>query len=246
MARTHARVQAALWVDEDWRALGAGAQRTYLLLISQPQINNCGVLPLVPKRWARLATDTAVDDLGRWLDELEATGFVVCDWETDEVLVRTFIRHDRIEDQPNLTKAAKRQFEEIESTRIQHVLFRLYDWLAEDLPEPLREALSKPLPEPLRLGVPVEGVSEPLREGVNARAREGGRGRGSGRGGSSVVGEEQVPGKQATSATDREPGLPAGREEALDEEPEPTLGDLPMAETVGGELERLRARGATA
>lgn len=166
MARTHARVQATLWQDEDWRALSGAAQRVYLLLISQPQINHCGVLPLVPRRWARLAGDTTLDDVLDALGELEAARFVVGDEETEEILIRTFVKHDRIDKQPQLAASAMRQFEEVQSARIKVSLF---DENTEFF------ASFAPLVEPLRSGV-VEGVAEPLTEGLRGRGRIRGRG----------------------------------------------------------------------
>lgn len=155
MARTHARIQGEIWANAEWRVLRRDAQWAYVLLLSQPQINNCGVLPLTLRRWSALSAGTTVDDLLAALHELEEWWFIVCDYETEEVLVRTFIRHDRVERQPNVLLSAERQFREVQSARIREVL------RAEN---PHLFAESKPLPKDLR-----EPLSEALREGVNAR-----------------------------------------------------------------------------
>lgn len=62
--------------------------------------------------------------------------------------------------------------------------------------------------------------------------------------------QEQLAGRQAVLryAGDEqadEPGLPAGKDEKQEEEPEPSLAaDLPMAQTVGRQLERLQPQEA--
>lgn len=155
MARTHARIQSEIWNDRDWRALSRDAQWAYMLLLSQPQMNNCGVLPLVPRRWSGLAAETTSEDIFAVIDELEQARFVASDRDTEELLIRTFIRHDRIERQPNLVTSAKRQFAEVQSSALREAL------RAEN---PHLFAESELLREPL-----VEPLSEDLPEGVNAR-----------------------------------------------------------------------------
>lgn len=158
MARTHGRVDIAIWANGDFKKLTKDAQRAYVMLLSQPQINNCGVLPYVPKRWVRLAYEETEDELDQALGGLVDRRFIVLDATTDEVLIRTFIRHDRIEKQPNLVKAAKREFGDIVSTRIQRVLLAEYPQLFDEV---ATEDLREPLPEPLFAeGLP-EGVPEP-------------------------------------------------------------------------------------
>jgi hypothetical protein len=149
MARVHGIVKTSIWTDQDFRALSAGAQRAYLMLLSQPQINNCGVLPYVPRRWAKMAPDDTPEAFASALDELAEKTFIVVDEDTEEVLVRTFIRHDRIASQPQLVKAALREFGEVESEPIRRVLFQQNQAVFEALPEPLRRGLAEPLDLPL-------------------------------------------------------------------------------------------------
>ena len=94
MARQHAAILTTIWSDPDWRALSQGAQRLYLLLLSQPKLSMVGLLECLPSRWARLAADTTVADIEAALDELEASRFVLVDRDTEEVLIRTFVRHE--------------------------------------------------------------------------------------------------------------------------------------------------------
>ena len=169
MARSHARVQGSIWNDAEWRRLNTNAQWSYLMLLSQPEINNCGVLALVPRRWSGYAADMTPDDLEAALLELENAGFVLCDDETQELVIRTFIKHDMIEKQPHLVTAAKRQLGEIRSRRIRELLLVQNPHLFEDL-EPLSEPLSEGGNARRTTGEGV-GVGDGVGEGGGARAR---------------------------------------------------------------------------
>ena len=94
MARTQARIHVSLWQNAEFIALPEAAQRMYLVLLSQPTISLLGVLALTPGRWARLAPDTTVEDVEKALQVLEDAAFIVVEHETEEVLVRSFLRHD--------------------------------------------------------------------------------------------------------------------------------------------------------
>ena len=93
---------SSIWSNEDFTDLSAHAQQLYLLLVSHPSRNFAGVLPLTLKRWASLTRDSTVETVREALLELVARNFIVVDWGTEEVLVRTFIRHDGVHRQPNL------------------------------------------------------------------------------------------------------------------------------------------------
>jgi hypothetical protein len=94
MSRNYANIITAIWRDPDFIGLTCAAQRLYLLLVTQPNISACGSLPLTIRRWAQLAQDTDPDDLRIALTELEKFRFVFTDEGTEELLVRSFTRHD--------------------------------------------------------------------------------------------------------------------------------------------------------
>lgn len=94
MARTQARIHSSIWTDPDWKALGRGAKLTYVLLLSQPTLSLAGCLDYMPERWAKYDADTDEDEILEDVEELERAGFVVVDWETYEVLIRTFPAND--------------------------------------------------------------------------------------------------------------------------------------------------------
>ena len=94
MARSYANIMTSIWDDEDFCALSAGAQRTYFMLVTQPDINACGTLALTLRRWSLTLPPRERKNLAKWLDELAATTFIVMDERTEELLVRTFVKHD--------------------------------------------------------------------------------------------------------------------------------------------------------
>ncbi len=93
--RDYANIVTAIWRDERFRSLSGSAQRTYLMLVTQDDISGAGTLPLTIRRWATNAADTTRDGIEHDLKVLEAAGFVFTDEDTEEVLIRTFVKHDK-------------------------------------------------------------------------------------------------------------------------------------------------------
>lgn len=116
--RSYSRFTVATWADLDWRALSSGAQRLYMLILSQPTLTAAGCLPRQPRKWATLAADTTQADIEEKLDELTAARYVLVDDDTEEVLVRTFIRHDGWVSNPRRAKAVESAVARIESARL--------------------------------------------------------------------------------------------------------------------------------
>jgi len=192
MARSHGVIKVEVWEPRsDFRRLGIDGQWAYTMLISQPQINNLGILPYVPEKWARLAEDLDRERLDQALAALEHDRYTITDTDTGELLVRTFIRHDAVWKQPRLVTNARRLYRELESQTIADHLADRHPWLVEDgwSPEkiakhenrkPRRETPSEtPLDTPSEtpLAKPGENTSEkPLSEGVSplrAHAQDG-------------------------------------------------------------------------
>lgn len=107
-----------IWEDADFIALSPLAQRAYMFLLSQPDLAHTGVIALRPKRWARKSPGLTAAQLGDNLAELEAARFLIVDDETEEVLVRSFMRRDRVFKQPNVMRAAADHVPLVESQPI--------------------------------------------------------------------------------------------------------------------------------
>lgn len=93
MARTHGRIQASIWRDADFMNLSSHAKLTYFLLLSQPKMSLAGVLDVSMNRWAA-SLGCTVTEVEQAVEQLDAARFVVVDHDTDELAIRTFVRHD--------------------------------------------------------------------------------------------------------------------------------------------------------
>lgn len=115
MARDHARLLVSIWSDDEWIALTTVQQMTYLSLLSSPDLSWCGVAPMLPQRIVRLASDLTERKVRNALDTLEARRFLVIDQGTAEIAVRSYVRHDGILKQPNVTKALVKALQRVHS-----------------------------------------------------------------------------------------------------------------------------------
>jgi hypothetical protein len=101
MPRSEARVFCTIWDDPDWLRLSIRARHMYLLLLTQQALTHCGVIALGVHRWAHVAGLT-FDEASEDLTELEKVGWVVADYDYDELLVRSLVRRDKVLLQPKL------------------------------------------------------------------------------------------------------------------------------------------------
>lgn len=96
MARNYSNIVTDIWgKDDDFKALPSSAQRVYLMLFSQRDISAAGVLAITLTRWASYAADTSVASILSDVDTLVRGSYIVLDRDTDEILVRSFIRWDK-------------------------------------------------------------------------------------------------------------------------------------------------------
>lgn len=95
--RQYAQLKLSIWSNEPWLGLSVGAKMLYLRIESHSQLSHLGVLDWQPKKLARSIDPswTAADVEAAGAELVEAR-FVFIDAETDEVLIRSHIRHDRM------------------------------------------------------------------------------------------------------------------------------------------------------
>jgi hypothetical protein len=141
MARAFGRILASIWDDEDFLDLTVEEQRLYMFLLSQSNLNHAGLLPLTLKRWSRKAKKLTSTQLEEQLEALEAARFVVLDYDTEELLVRTLVRNDAVYKQPRVMGAMVADAKEIASRKLRNALLSEIDRL------PLDELLDTPGPK---------------------------------------------------------------------------------------------------
>ncbi|WP_438489510.1 hypothetical protein [Streptomyces sp. S186] len=148
MARGHGRILTSIWEDEDFLNLDERDQRMYLFLISQPNLNHAGLLDLTLRRWSRKARGLTVAELEKRITALDEARFVVVDDDTEELLIRSFVRNDGVWRMPKVMGAMVSGALEISSKRLQRALLAEMDRIPlgelNDEPAKLRNSTEGP------------------------------------------------------------------------------------------------------
>lgn len=164
MARDRANIRTDIWADTDWRELTETAQRLYLLLLSHSTLNYAGVADWRPKRIVPLSASSTLDGVLEAARELERMHFIVADDDTEEILIRSFIKHDGLLKSPNLVKAMSAAYAGIASRKIREVVAFEVQKLHSRNPEMKAwELIGTLLDEPSR-DIRAEGSEEPFQE----------------------------------------------------------------------------------
>jgi len=152
----YSRTKTTIWTDRDFIALSSGAQRLYWLILSQAELSMCGVLQPAFKRWARFSKDTSLEDIELAAKELTEAGFILIDDETDELLVRSFVRHDLALGHDNTVVGMAKAFAAIHSDTVQYTVmnelrndlrYDLHNRVARTVPNGDAKVLRNRLPE---------------------------------------------------------------------------------------------------
>lgn len=106
---------------EGLQGLATESKVLYIALLVEPTLNQAGVGALRETRWAK-ETELLLDVTREALRELDDKRYVLVDYDTEEVLVRTLIRNDGVADRPNVLWAACRAAEMVRSPRLRHTL----------------------------------------------------------------------------------------------------------------------------
>ncbi len=193
--RNYANFVTAMWRVDEWRALRADEQHAYFLLATQANISAAGVMPLTVRRWADMAAGLTEVGLTDTLRRLQAANFVVIDEDAEELLVRSFVRHDKGYNNSKRRPAIHDAAQEIVSLPIRRAL--AVEFARLDLPvEWLSDSLSGPLAlesgktdqprEPVTSVIPVvdnassqgNSLSDSQSEGISPKQRDEGCGYG--------------------------------------------------------------------
>ena len=134
MARDRANIRTDIWNDDDFRSLSPQAQLLYLQLLTSATLTYAGVADWRPKRIAALAGGRTSDEVERAARELEAGLYVVIDEATEEVLIRSFLKHDGLLQKPNVTKAMVTAYGQVYSLDLKGVIVHELNRLVEKFP----------------------------------------------------------------------------------------------------------------
>lgn len=118
MARDHSRIKLSIWDDADFLALRGSEQHAYFVLKSHKGLSRCGVVTYIPSHFERLARDLTAAKFTAAIKGLRAARFVVLDDRTQELLVRSYVRHDGVFDRENMGKAVGTAFNAVISDAI--------------------------------------------------------------------------------------------------------------------------------
>lgn len=131
MSRKFARILTSIWQDERFRVVSHEGQWAYFMLLSQPELSIVGGLDYSPRRWVH-AWNITLSDVEDAIEELEIQEFVFTDHDTDELLIRSFLRHGlhQVAVNVNILKGIWNQWEQMRSPWLrQMVIDNAPDWV---------------------------------------------------------------------------------------------------------------------
>lgn len=139
MARNYSQIMCAIWDEDDFLELSEAAQRAYFLLVTQKDISAAGVLHMWIPRWVAMSRTATEESLKAALHELKVARYIVPDWITGELLVRTFVKWDGGYKNSKRKPLIIREALGVRSTEIKQVLRSEFEKIGLDapgLPEP--------------------------------------------------------------------------------------------------------------
>lgn len=122
MAMDYAQVRRDIWSDEDFRELPQASQWLYIHVITSPTISYCGVADWRPARIAALTSDMTARSIEAAAVELEGNHYLIVDRDTEEVLVRSWVKHDGLMGKWNMAAALARTYGEVASKVLRGVI----------------------------------------------------------------------------------------------------------------------------
>lgn len=199
MPREFANVHVAIWSDEDFLALPPPAQHLYFVAMTEPALSYAGVMDWRPGRIVRRAAAWNVEALGAAASVLEEQLYLVIDRDTEEALVRAFVRRDGLMKNPRMAVSMANAYAAIASPELRGVLVHelrrlkadqpdLRGWQAEKVRELLSRTAIDPATYPCRRGAVTPSVAPSVRGSSEGSVTPSGTGsgtanpRGSGRG----------------------------------------------------------------
>lgn len=122
MSRLYAQIQLSIWDDEDFLDLSMPAQWLYFYLSTNTDLSYAGVMDWRLKKIRPKASALTLDVLEAAAAELIEAVYIVVDEDTEEVLVRSFMRADGLLKQKNMGAAVAKAYSSIASRHLRAVV----------------------------------------------------------------------------------------------------------------------------
>lgn len=172
MARQYGRIKVAIWRDEEFRALTLHVQWAFFMLLSQPDLSLCGALAYRPGRWSRLAGGAKPEEVADLVNELDLAGFVLLDLTTEELVVRTFVRHECNLANPKVRTGVEAAMGMLESPILQAAVDQqITDAITNPIGDPDDAGITDPITTGSRV-VPQAAGSKSIEQGAGSSSSE--------------------------------------------------------------------------
>jgi len=135
MARDRATINTAIWTSDDYRDLDVAEQHMYKLLMTHPDMNYVGVVDWRPGRIAAMTAGATAASVRAAAESLQAKRYVFIDDGTEEILVRSFLRHDGLLKQPKLSISMVNAYGAVASRNIRKVITHELQRLIREFPD---------------------------------------------------------------------------------------------------------------
>jgi len=135
MARQYGQIKVGIWVDDDFLDLSPMAQWLFIHLSTHADLSHCGVVDWRLKRIVPKAKGLTLDVLQSAAQELIENVYIVTDEDTEEVLVRSFMRSDGLLKQRNMGAAVAKAYASVSSRAIRGVVVHELHRLKAENPE---------------------------------------------------------------------------------------------------------------
>lgn len=122
MTRDYSRTNVTIIQDQDFRDLPFPAALLYKTMWDHPDLTYCGVLDWRPGRIAAIHTGLTTEYVKTFAACLEARHFIVIDEDTEEALIRSWVRWDGLMRQPRLAVSFAKAYSSVASNKIRPVI----------------------------------------------------------------------------------------------------------------------------
>lgn len=133
--KDHARINLDIWGDDDWLDLTPPAQHLYFVLWTSPQLSYCGTGEWHPGRIASKAKGWTADAVMAAGAVLSRELFLIVDTETNEFVLRSWMKHDGLWKIPNMAVSMANARADLASRTLRGVIVHEASKLRQKFPD---------------------------------------------------------------------------------------------------------------